>query len=91
MNRTLLRSKQANVDTKPELQIHHDDVTCFHGATIGQLDPQELFCLQSRGIAREAARSMLAKAFVTDLADQQPSRRQQEQVMRTIHTFFKTA
>ncbi len=66
-NRNLLLSPTATVDTKPELQIANDDVRCTHGATIGQLDPQELFYLHSRGIAPKAARTLLARGFVGEV------------------------
>ena len=89
LNRTLLRSKQARIDTKPELQIHNDDVRCSHGATIGQLDPLELFYLQSRGIPSEHARSMLSRAFVVDLIHQQPSQYQQQRMHQAVATFFE--
>lgn len=68
-NANLLLSAQAEVDTKPELEIYADEVTCSHGATVGQLDDAQLFYLQSRGIDRERARSLLMNAFCTTIAD----------------------
>jgi len=88
LNRTLLRSPHACIDTKPELQIHNDDVRCSHGATIGQLDPLELFYLQSRAIPTAMARDMLARAFVVDLIHQQPSPYQQERIQQAVMAFF---
>lgn len=63
INNNLLLSRHAEIDTKPELEIYADDVQCSHGATIGQLDEQALFYLQSRGIDPQTARGMLIDAF----------------------------
>ncbi len=63
-NRNLLLSNQAEVDTKPELEIYADDVKCSHGATTGQLDEAALFYLKSRGLGEQAARELLVYAFV---------------------------
>ncbi|MCG7585228.1 SufD family Fe-S cluster assembly protein, partial [Photobacterium sp. OFAV2-7] len=52
---------------KPELQIYADDVKCSHGATVGQLDPAALFYLQSRGVTKEDAQSLLITAFISDI------------------------
>jgi Fe-S cluster assembly protein SufD len=57
------------INTKPELQILADDVRCTHGATIGQLDEEALFYLQSRGIGKSQARSVLTYAFAQDILD----------------------
>ena len=62
-------SEDAIINTKPELQILADDVRCTHGATIGQLDAESLFYLQSRGIGRHEARSLLTYAFAQDIVD----------------------
>jgi Fe-S cluster assembly protein SufD len=59
----LLLAKNAEVDTKPELEIYADDVRCSHGATVGELDESELFYLQSRGIPAETARELLTFGF----------------------------
>jgi Fe-S cluster assembly protein SufD len=68
-NRNLLLSEDAVINTKPELQIHADDVRCTHGATIGQLDPDAIFYMQSRGIALEQARDLLIYAFAREVTD----------------------
>jgi len=68
-NKNLVLSDEAVIDTKPELQIHADDVRCTHGATIGQLDAEALFYLQSRGIGKIQARSLLTYAFAQDVID----------------------
>jgi len=71
-NKNLLISEEALVDTKPQLEIHADDVRCTHGATIGQLDEDALFYLRSRGLGQEDARSLLIHAFATDLIERIP-------------------
>jgi len=68
-NKNLVLSDEAVIDTKPELQIFADDVRCTHGATIGQLDAESLFYLQSRGIGKNDARSILTYAFAQDIID----------------------
>ena len=68
-NKNLVLSDDAVIDTKPELQILADDVRCTHGATIGQLDAESLFYLQSRGIGRAQARTLLTQAFAQDIID----------------------
>jgi Fe-S cluster assembly protein SufD len=62
-NRNLLLSDYAQIDTKPQLEIHADDVKCTHGATIGQIDEEALFYLRSRGIDEVSARKLLLLAF----------------------------
>jgi Fe-S cluster assembly protein SufD len=78
-NKNLVLSDDAVIDTKPELQILADDVRCTHGATIGQLDAESLFYLQSRGIGKQQARSLLTYAFAQDIIDriQVPDLREQ--------------
>ena len=62
-SRNLLLTPGAEIDTKPELEIYADDVQCSHGATTGQLDPDALFYLRSRGLSEPEARSALTRAF----------------------------
>ena len=66
-NQNLLLSRDAEIDTKPQLEIYADDVKCAHGATVGQLDKEALFYLRSRGIAEETAKRLLIKAFASDV------------------------
>ena len=63
----LLLSEHGEVDTKPELEIYTDDVKCAHGATVGDLDAQQLFYLRSRGMDEETARGLLIFAFANAL------------------------
>jgi len=66
-NKNLLLSEKAVIDTKPALEIYADDVKCTHGATIGQIDPDAVFYLRSRGIGRQEARDLLTYAFANDV------------------------
>jgi Fe-S cluster assembly protein SufD len=66
-NRNLLLSDQALMNTKPQMEIFADDVKCSHGATIGQLDPEAIYYLRSRGLDLEAARMLLTEAFASDI------------------------
>ena len=66
-NANLLLSDDAEIDTKPELEIYADDVKCSHGATVGQLDENMLFYLRSRAIDEETARSLLTYAFADEV------------------------
>jgi Fe-S cluster assembly protein SufD len=66
-NKNLLLSDGAVVNTKPQLEIHADDVKCSHGSTIGQLDPDALFYLRSRGIGVDDAQSLLSYGFASDV------------------------
>jgi Fe-S cluster assembly protein SufD len=68
-NANLLLSRNAEVDTKPQLEIHADDVKCSHGATVGQLDPAQLFYLRSRGIDADEAKRLLCLGFAGGVLD----------------------
>jgi Fe-S cluster assembly protein SufD len=69
-NRNILLSDSASVNAKPQLEIFADDVKCSHGCTVGRLDEEGLFYLQSRGIPVKIARSLLLHSFVADILDQ---------------------
>jgi Fe-S cluster assembly protein SufD len=66
-NKNLLLSREAWIDTKPQLEIHNNDVKCAHGSTIGQLDQDALFYLRSRGVGLRAARGLLTYAFASEI------------------------
>ncbi len=68
-NRNLLLSDNAQIDTKPQLEIYADDVKCTHGATIGQIEENALFYLRSRGIDEVSARKLLLMAFANECLD----------------------
>ncbi len=65
-NRNLLLSDDAQIDTKPQLEIYADDVKCTHGATIGKLEAEALFYARSRGLDEAAARHLLLLAFANE-------------------------
>ncbi len=69
MNQALLLSRDAEMDSKPQLQIYADDVKCSHGATVGALDANQLFYLRSRGVPEAEARAMLVRAFLSEALD----------------------
>ena len=66
-NKNLLLSTDARVDTKPQLEIYNDDVKCAHGATVGQLEEEELFYLLSRGLHPDLARNLLTYGFAEEI------------------------
>jgi len=85
-NRNLLLSEQAEVDTKPQLEIWADDVKCGHGATVGQLDPDQLFYLRARGVDAAAAHALLVFAFADEVIariDLVPLRERLQRLLRT--------
>ena len=65
--RGLLLSESAEIDSRPQLEIHADEVKCAHGATTGRLDPEMLFYMLSRGLDRTTAQSLLVYAFLADV------------------------
>ena len=71
-NHNLLLSEKAEIDTKPELEIHAEDVRCAHGTTVGQLDEGALFYLRSRGIDADDARRLMVRAFATRILQAAP-------------------
>jgi len=72
-SRNLLLGPGAEIDTKPQLEIYADDVKCSHGSTIGQLDPDALFYLRSRGIDESRARDLLVRAFGLEVLESLPA------------------
>ena len=68
-NHNLLLSRDAEIDTKPELEIYADDVKCSHGATVGQLDEETLYYLRSRGIGESQARGLLTYGFAREIIE----------------------
>lgn len=72
LNRNLLLSPRARVDTKPQLEITADNVKCSHGATVSQLEDDEVFYLQSRGLNADDARNLLVNAFAAEIISQLP-------------------
>jgi Fe-S cluster assembly protein SufD len=89
-NKNLLLSNDARVDTKPQLEIFADDVKCAHGAAIGQLAPDELFYLESRGINPQLARNLLTYGFAEEVIEkikiESIKRELDEAVLNRLHS-----
>lgn len=90
-NRNLLLSRDAEIDTKPQLEIHADDVKCSHGVAIGQLDEKSVFYLQSRGIDAETARNMLTFAFANAMVEKIALPPVREMAQRELMSLFPQA
>lgn len=87
LNRNLLLSPKARIDTKPQLEITADNVKCSHGATVSQLEDDEIFYLQSRGLNETDARNLLVDAFAAEIIQKLPAaslRKQLSQLVREI-------
>ncbi len=84
LNRNLLLSPKARVDTKPELQITADNVKCSHGATVSQLEADEIFYLRSRGLTEQDAKQLLIDAFVAEIIDRIPVKSVRENIQSAI-------
>jgi Fe-S cluster assembly protein SufD len=83
-NMSLLMSEDAQVESRPQLEIFADDVKCTHGATIGQVNDEAVFYLRSRGLNEEAARGILVHAFASEVLDRvkiEPLRAQLEELV----------
>ena len=67
MSRAIMLSDKAVSNSKPELEIYADDVICGHGATVGELDEDQIFYLSSRGISKQKAKVILIDAFLNEM------------------------
>ncbi|MDZ8135246.1 MAG: Fe-S cluster assembly protein SufD [Nostoc sp. DedQUE04] len=85
LNRNLLLSSKARVDTKPQLEITADNVKCAHGATVSQLEDDEIFYLQSRGINENDARKLLINAFAAEIINKIPVPSLREILLNTVN------
>jgi len=83
-SRNLLLSDKARIDTQPQLEIFNDDVSCKHGATVGQIDADALFFLKSRGFTEERARNLLTYAFAAEIISKIPVPSLAESLSRMI-------
>jgi Fe-S cluster assembly protein SufD len=83
-NRNLLLCDDAQIDTKPQLEIYADDVKCTHGATIGQVDENALFYLRSRGVDEVAAKHLLLQAFANECLDRMHPGKVRDHVERLV-------
>jgi Fe-S cluster assembly protein SufD len=84
LSRNLLLSAKARVDTKPQLEIVANDVKCAHGATVSQLDDEEIFYLQSRGLDRKDACDILVKGFAAEITEKVPSGELRSRLLQSI-------
>jgi len=91
-NKNLLLSNDARVDTKPQLEIFNDDVKCAHGATVGQLEDEELFYLLSRGLNEKLARNLLTYGFAEEVINkvdiESVKNQLDESVLNRLHVDF---
>lgn len=90
-SRNLLLTGQAQVNTKPQLEIFADDVKCAHGATVGQLDPEEIFYLKSRGLTELAARNLLTYAFGAEIIECIPVISLKNQLERAVLEYTQSS
>jgi len=90
-NRTLLLSDEAQINTKPQLEILANDVKCTHGATVGQMSEDALFYLRARGIGRDEARRLLIHAFASDVLGRIPLETVRAQLDALLAARLRTA
>jgi Fe-S cluster assembly protein SufD len=90
-NPNLLLSGNAEVDTRPNLEIHADDVKCTHGSTVGCIDDDAMFFLRARGISEQYARQMLSHAFASEVIDRIPDEPLRDHIRRQVEAALLTA
>ncbi len=88
LSRTLLLADRAQIDTKPELEILADDVKCSHGASIGDVDAQQLFYMQARGISAAEARRLLLSGFAYEIVSAVPEGALRDHVEAFVETWL---
>ncbi|NCT40619.1 MAG: Fe-S cluster assembly protein SufD [Alphaproteobacteria bacterium] len=91
LSNALLLSPDAEMDTKPELEIYADDVKCSHGATTGQLDEEPLFYLRQRGLSEAQARLLLIQAFIYEAVDKVSNESLREEILSITTTWLENA
>ncbi len=89
LSRTLLLADRAQIDTKPELEILADDVKCSHGASIGDLDPQQVFYMKARGIGDDDARRLLLSGFAYEVIAAVPEGNLRDKVEALVEDWLK--
>ena len=87
-NNSLLLSERARADTQPQLEIYADDVECTHGATLGPIDDEHLFYLQSRGLTRADALAMLTYGFGSEILRAVPIETVRSDMDRLVHEWL---
>lgn len=90
LNKSIILSSKAKVNTRPQLEVYADDVKCAHGATIGQLDEEELFYLQSRAINRTTAFQMVCKGFLLEVVERVTHKKAKEYILEKVHQRLRT-
>ena len=88
---TLLLSPDAEMDTKPELEIYADDVKCSHGSTVGQIDEEPLFYLRQRGLTDAQARLLLVQAFVDEVVEKVEDENLRAEMLETTTNWLHAA
>jgi len=88
-NRNLMISRDSTIDTKPQLEIFADDVVCSHGATVGQLETDELFYLQTRGLDKQQAQQILIQAFALDTIENIAVTSVRERLLEYVQTYTR--
>jgi Fe-S cluster assembly protein SufD len=83
-NRNLILSQHARADSIPGLEILADDVKCTHGATVGKVDPDQVFYLRSRGLSENEAKHLIVEGFFEPIMDRIPFEEVQERFRRAI-------
>jgi len=91
LSNALLLSSDAEMDTKPALEIYADDVKCSHGATTGQLDEEPLFYLRQRGLSEAQARLLLVQAFVDEVIDKIEHDETRDEILNIANTWLENA
>lgn len=89
-NKNLLLSANAEIDTKPQLEIYADDVRCAHGATVGQLDENAIFYLQTRGLSEKLARAALTYAFAREIIEHVPLLPLRTELQKKLYKYFQS-
>lgn len=87
-NKNLLLSNEAEINTKPELEIYADDVRCAHGATVSQINEKELFYMLSRGVSRSEAQVMLSFGFINEILQEFPNEAIRDYLRPKLATIF---
>lgn len=85
-NKNLILSDSAKINTKPQLEIWADDVSCSHGCTTGRLDKEALFYLKARGISSQKAKALLLEAFAADVVEKVSQKDLKEQLLVTLNS-----
>jgi len=87
-NGNVLLSDDANVNSKPELEIYADDVKCSHGSTTGQLDDDAIFYLQARGLSKKSAHQLMVAAFIGEVLEKIENENVSAYIHQLLHERF---